>query len=94
MTHIHRNTTPMTEAVASEIEQVLGLDKQKEMAQSYAAAFDPENGDTLREYAELAARSVYPSGVSRFNGERANFKGLVRHYIRERQKAAQREVFA
>lgn len=89
MTHKHLDITPEE---ANEIYVALGLDKLKEMAQDFANAYDADNGDTVREYVDLAARSVYPSGVSRFNGERANFKGLVRHYIRERQHAQLRRA--
>lgn len=90
MTHIHRPT--ITKSEASEITAVLGLDKLKSMAQDFANAYDADNGDSVREYCDQASRDVYPSGVSRFNGERANFKGLVRHYIRERQHGRMRRA--
>lgn len=91
----HRHSATVTESEAKEILAALGLDKLRDMARDYANAYDPDSGDSIREYVDLAARSVYPSGFSRFNGERSEFKGMVRHFIRERQKGQmRREVFA
>jgi hypothetical protein len=71
------------------------LETIKRIAQAYANGYDADCGDTVREYVDRAAYDLYPSVLSTKNGERANFKGLVRHYIRERQKGQmRREVFA
>jgi hypothetical protein len=89
MTHRH---TDIPASAVQEIENALGLDKVKEIAQAYANGYDADCGDTIREYVDRAAYDLYPSVLSTKNGERANFKGLVRHYIRERQQGQLRRA--
>lgn len=74
--------TPIT--VTDELNNVLGLSAEREIARQYAKAFDRDNGDTMTEYIDRAARDVYPSSLARLDGTRANFKRLVRHFLRER----------
>lgn len=79
-------------SAANEIAAVLGLDEVKQIARAYANGYDPDCGDTVREYVDRAAYDLYPSMLSQKNGERGNFKGLVRRYIRERQQGQLRRA--
>lgn len=77
-------------------ETLLDLNNQKymtdsnirEMAQKYAAAFDPANGDSLAEYCERASFDVYPASVF-LSGrqQRIEFSRLVKASIRELAKS-------
>lgn len=79
---------------ANRVVHALGLNDIREMAMDLANAFDPDNGLTVREYATLQAESVYPAIDSKKNGERAEFKGLVRRFIKDRERGALRRAAA
>lgn len=57
----------------------------RQTAQAFADSYDPENGDSLREYLDIAASTVYPFSMPEMVGHRSELKKLIRGLIRERR---------
>lgn len=70
------------------------FEKLRQIAKSFADGFDPENGDTLRDYVELSVFSVYPSSQvdrdtrSKREELRRAIKGFIHENNRSRRLAA------